>query len=123
MVPPKILVTGIDASYYTVKDLDRATKFYTKLFGTNPTVTFPDMTCEWSFANGETFGLYKPPERESEFHASSGVMFAVADVASAVEASKAYGASFHGDVEDTPVCHMAFGMDTEGNGFILHRRK
>jgi hypothetical protein len=41
----------------------------------------------------------------------------------AVESSKATGVKFHGGIEDTPLCQMAFGEDTEGNGFILHRRK
>ncbi len=123
MAATTILVTGIDATYYTVRDLDRATRFYSELLGASPTTTFSDMTCEWVFADGETFGLYKPPEDQGEFPVSGGVMFAVADVAAAVAASTARGVSFHGGIEDTPVCQMAFGMDTEGNGFILHRRK
>ena len=73
-------VTGIDASYYYAKDLDRAVSFYTQLF-------------------------------------------AVPDVAEAVAELKARGVPFHGAIEDTPVCHMAFGTDPEGNGFILHMRK
>jgi len=47
----------------------------------------------------------------------------IADVAAGVESCKARGVKFHGGIEDTPICHMAFGEDTEGNGFILHRRK
>jgi predicted enzyme related to lactoylglutathione lyase len=50
-------------------------------------------------------------------------MFAVPDVAEAVAELKARGVPFHGEIEDTPVCHMAFGTDPEGNGFILHKRK
>ena len=47
------------------------------------------------------------------------------DVASAVAELRARGVRFADDgaVEDTPVCHMAFGRDSEGNGFILHKRK
>lgn len=113
-------VTGIDASYYTVTDLARATKFYTELLGAEPTLTHPDLVCEWTFAGGETFGLYKS---SGAFRPSGGVMFAVADVPAALEIAKARGVTFHGGIEDTPVCHMAFGEDTEGNHFILHRRK
>ena len=116
-------VSGIDASYYSVKDLERATKFYTDLLGMAPTSQIPDMISEWTFAGGESFGLYKSPEGEGAFTPSGGVMFAVADVARAVEANKERGVKFHGDIENTPACHMAFGEDTEGNGFILHRRK
>ncbi len=116
-------VTGIDATYYTVKDLERATTFYSQLLGMSPTMAVPDMVTEWTFAGGESFGLYKPPAGEGEFHPSGGVMFAVADVAATVESAKANGVTFHGGIEDTPNCHMAFGQDTEGNGFILHHRK
>jgi hypothetical protein len=38
--------------------------------------------------------------------------------------AKARGVKFHDEeITDTPVCHMAFGEDPEGNQFILHHRK
>jgi predicted enzyme related to lactoylglutathione lyase len=116
-------VSGIDASYYYVQDLDRATKFYTELLGAEPTLAFPGMVSEWTFPNGESFGLYKP--NESEFRPSGGIMFVVEDVPAAVAEHMARGVKFHGEghIEETPVCHMAFGEDTEGNGFIFHKRK
>ena len=116
-------VSGIDATYYNVTDLDRATQFYVTLLGMSPTSQIPNMISEWTFAGGESFGLYNSQEGEGDFQKSGGVMFAVDDVAAAVAANKARGVKFHGDIEDTPVCHMAFGEDSEGNGFILHRRK
>ena len=117
-------VRGIDATYYTVKDLDRATSFYNKLLGTEPTLQVPGMIAEWTLGDDQTFGLYKPPAGEgSEFHPSGGVMFVVDDVKAARDSHKAAGVTFHGDIEDTPGCHMAFGQDSEGNGFILHKRK
>jgi predicted enzyme related to lactoylglutathione lyase len=117
-------VSGIDASYYYVKDLDRATKFYTELLGVEPTMHVPGMVSEWTFAGGESFGLYKPTE-ESGFATGGGVMFVVEDVPAAVKSHMERGVKFSGDghVEETPACHMAFGEDTEGNGFILHKRK
>ena len=27
------------------------------------------------------------------------------------------------EIEETPICYMAFGTDSEGNGFILRQRK
>jgi predicted enzyme related to lactoylglutathione lyase len=116
-------VHGIDATYYTVKDLDRATAFYTTLLGAAPNIQVPDMISEWTLGDDNSFGLYKPPAGEGEFHPSGGVMFVVDDVAAAVSAHKVAGVTFHGDIEDTPMCHMAFGQDSEGNGFILHKRK
>ncbi len=124
MTTTTMRVTGIDATYYTTKDLDRATKFYTGLLGTEPTMHAPNFVSEWTFPNGESFGLYML-QADEPFSASSGVMFAVDDVPAYVAAAKARGVAFSGEgaVTDTPVCHMAFGSDEEGNGFILHRRK
>ncbi len=116
-------VKGLDASYYTVKDLEKQTKFYTELLGVEPTLAMPDFVSEWTFpGGGATFGLYKSSSGESW---GSGVMFAVDDVAAAVAECKARGVKFgeDGAVTDTPVCHMAFGTDPEGLGFIIHHRK
>ena len=114
-------VKGVDASYYTVKDLGRATKFYNALLGMEPTVTVGDNIVEYTFPDGHTFGLYKT----EEWTPHGGLLFAVDDVHSAVAEHKARGVKFDGDghIEDTPVCHMAFGEDSEGNSFIIHKRK
>ena len=118
-----MVVRGIDATYYTVEDLDVETKFYTDLLGAAPETQWPERLAEWTFADGNSFGLYHSEETE----AGSGgtVMFAVDDVAQAVAAATARGVTFHegGEITDTPVCHMAFGEDPEGNQFILHHRK
>jgi predicted enzyme related to lactoylglutathione lyase len=114
-------VKGIDASYYTVKDFDRATKFYTDLLGVDPTFTAAGTYAEWTFPGGETFGLYKT----DEWTPHGGILFGVDDIKSAVAEHRGRGVKFdnEGKVEDTPVCHMAFGEDSEGNTFILHQRK
>lgn len=123
-------VKGVDAIYYRVHDLDRATKFYTELLGMEPTYPLAGFSMEWSLPNGESFGIMKLPERlEPEFgrywRGSSGVMFAVDDIEQAVAAAKARGVKFHdeGKVAETQICYMAFGEDSEGNTFALHKRK
>lgn len=115
-------VNGIDASYYFAKDFDRAVSFYTAMIGTAPPMLIPGRFAEWEFKTGEAFGLYMGGEN---YQHCDGVMFAVEDVAGAVAELRARGVHFADDgaVEDTPVCHMAFGTDSEGNGFILHKRK
>jgi predicted enzyme related to lactoylglutathione lyase len=114
-------VNGLDASYYFVQDFDRAVSFYTAMIGSQPPTLVPGMFAEWEFPGGEAFGLYKG----EEYSHCDGIMFSVDDVAGAVAELRARGVRFAGDgaVEDTPVCHMAFGTDSEGNGFILHKRK
>ena len=115
-------VSGIDATYYTVGDVDSLTKFYTELLGSPPETHWPGLS-EWTFADGSSFGLYGMEGAAA--NTSGSVMFAVEDVAKAVDESKARGVKFHEDgaVTDTPGCHMAFGEDLEGNQFILHHRK
>jgi predicted enzyme related to lactoylglutathione lyase len=114
-------VNGIDASYYYAKDLDRAISFYTALIGAPPANSYPGVFAEWEFKGGEAFGLYMG----EEYQQCGGLMFGVDDVAASVAELRARGVHFAGDgaIEDTPVCHMAFGTDSEGNGFILHKRK
>jgi predicted enzyme related to lactoylglutathione lyase len=118
----KVGITGIDASYYLTKDLGRSTTFYSGLFGAEPSLHIPQTISEWTFAGGETFGLYQPQEA-SEWHPGGGVLFHVADLAAARAASESLGARFESHPEETPMCHMAFGQDPEGNNFILHQPK
>lgn len=124
-------VKGVDAVFYPVKDLERATKFYNALLGMEPTSAWPNFGAEYVLPNGEAFGFLKFPDVErfapykSAWHSGSGVMFAVDDLDSAVAACKARGVKFYneGKIEDTPVCQMVFVEDSEGNSFILHKRK
>ena len=113
-------VMAVDASYYTVKDLARQIEFYTGVLGSAPGVVMADFFAEWTFPGGGSFGLYKSDSGQS---AGSGVMFAVDDVKAAVADLKARGVTFADTIEDIPSCHMAFGTDPEGLGFILHHRK
>jgi len=118
----KIGIHGIDTTSYLVKDVDRAKKFYTDLFGFAPTVTF-GVGCEWTFPTGETFGIVKPPT--APWEKGGGVHFGVDDINAAVAACKAGGIVFEDDakVYETPGCFLAFARDSEGNEFSLHQRK
>ncbi len=116
-------IHGIDAMYYTVGDIDVQTRFYTELLEAPPAFQWPGRLAEWTFADGSSFGLYRAEGKGAG--RSGSVMFAVDDVARAVDAAKARGTTFAdgGEITDTPACQMAFGEDPEGNQFILHRRK
>ncbi len=117
-------VTGIDATYYTVQDLNGCSDFYSKVLGVQPTAAVPDFFTEWTFDDGSSFGLYRSEQKPSA--RSGSAMFRVADVAQAASHLKELGAlAMHGDEEfsDFPTCYMAFGHDPEGNQFIIHKRK
>jgi methylmalonyl-CoA/ethylmalonyl-CoA epimerase len=114
-------VSGIAASYYWAKDLERATAFYTMLLGAPPTASMPGIFAEWVLADDAAFGIYHGAGEG--FKPSNSVMFAVDDVAAAVADAKTHGIPIAEHIEETPVCWMAFGTDSEGNGFILHARK
>ena len=118
-------VTGMDATYYTVANDNDMTRFYADLLGTEPAMTWPGRLAEWTFDDGNSFGLYGSESEGMEPGGNGSVMFAVADVGKAVDEAKSRGVTFHqgGEITDTPSCHMAFGEDPEGNQFILHMRK
>jgi len=117
----KTKVNGIHASYYTVKDYDRALKFYTALLGEEPTIASAGAFAEWTFPTGETYGIYKT----DEWTPHGGLLFGVDDIKAAVADHKTRGVKFDDDgkIDDNGNCYMAFGEDSEGNTFILHQRK
>src|ERR1700736_5649015 len=88
-------VKGVDAGYYMVKDLDRATKFYNDFLGMEPTLTVPGMISEYTFAGDETFGLYKSPD--GDWRIGHGMLFAVDDIDAAVADYTKRGMKFDDD--------------------------
>ena len=118
-----VVTRGIDTTVYLVKDVERARKFYTNLFGFAPTLEFLPIGVEWTFPSGESFTLVKPTD--SPWEKNGGIHFGVENIKAAVERAKADGIVFEDDAKiyETPGCFMAFALDSEGNGFILHELK
>ncbi len=114
-------INGIDAIYYSARDIARAKKFYTSIIGAAPAVDIEGSFCEWTLPNGESFGLIKG----ETFRPGSGILFNIDDIQKSVDEMRSLGVAFEDDaeIEETPVCFMAFARDTEGNAFILHQRK
>ncbi|HET9342289.1 MAG TPA: VOC family protein [Candidatus Eremiobacteraceae bacterium] len=119
----KVGIKGIDTTMYLVKDVDRAKKFYTDLLGFEPTLEFLPVGVEWTFPTGETFGLVKPPN--APWEKSGGVHFGVEDIKAAVAECQERGIVFEDEAKiyETPGCFLAFALDTEGSGLILHQLK
>jgi len=101
-------------------DVDRAVRFYETLFGAcitrqNPAVTDLDIC-------GSTVGIHSGGEGKRTW---TGLSFQVADVvAGAAEVTAAGGILTHEPREENgEVPHLAMCADTEGNEFMLSRKR
>jgi predicted enzyme related to lactoylglutathione lyase len=115
----KTAIKGMDIAAYLVADPQRAIEFYRDVLGMTPTeIDDQGRGAEFTLADGSTFGVWKPDEGAT----GGAIMFAVDDAKAAVEHYRARGLQLS-DVIESPVCHMAFGADPEGNAIIIHQRK
>jgi predicted enzyme related to lactoylglutathione lyase len=118
---PATTITGLDITYHVVTDIPRAKAFYRDILGLTPAFDYPgERGVEFELADGQTFGIWSPGGDDVKPHA--GTMFAVPDAHAAVAAIRARGGTIS-DVDETPVCYMAFGNDPDGIGFVIHQRK
>jgi predicted enzyme related to lactoylglutathione lyase len=112
-------ITGIDICGFLVSDAERALAFYRDKLGLVPTeIDEQARGAEFTLADGSTFGVWQTPEK----NVGGFVMLAVADIHAKIAELQAAGVAIS-PVDETPVCHMAFGQDPDGNGFIIHQRK
>ena len=112
-------IKGIDIAGFLVKDPAKMVAFYRDVLGITPTeIDEEGRGAEFTLADGTTFGVWRPEDGET----GGFIMFAVDDIASAVTELRKRGAELPDPLE-TPVCHMTFGQDPEGNGYIIHQRK
>jgi len=113
-------IAGTDLVGCTVADLQKSLAFYRDTLGMEPSVV-SENGAEFHLLDGTTFGLWQPPESEG-MEPGFGVMFSVADAAGAVRAIRERGGTIS-DPFESPVCYMAMGKDSEGNGVIVHQKK
>ncbi|GAC1499466.1 MAG: VOC family protein [Vulcanimicrobiaceae bacterium] len=113
-------IHGIDIHTYLVKDASRAISFWRDTMGLTPSWQ-SEQGAEFELPDGSTFGLWKMDD--DSWMPGNGVMFAVADVHAASARFRDRGVRIDEHIEETPVCHMAFAQDSEGNAFMLHQRK
>lgn len=113
-------ITGIDVHTYLAKDAKRAVSFYRDTLGLPMSVELSH-GAEFELADGATFGVWQM--QDGSWHPSAGVMFAVADLNSAVEHYRSRGVKVLDGPFDTGDCFMAVCEDSEGNSFLLHQRK
>ena len=114
------MVTGIDTHVYNVQDFPRALTFYKALLEREPTTLMDGMWAEFELPDGSAFALGK--HENFPWQPGYMLMFAVPDVAEAVTLVRSLGGAA-GEPDESPVCYMSFGADTEGNQLVLHHRK
>lgn len=75
---------------------------------------------EFDLSDGSAFAIGK--HENFPWQPGYTIMFAVPDMQAAVDFVRSHGGKA-ADPGESPVCHMSFGEDTEGNQLVLHRRK
>jgi catechol 2,3-dioxygenase-like lactoylglutathione lyase family enzyme len=116
-----IVVERTDFVSVPVQDMERAKTFYSETLGLpliGPDAGFP----EFGLGNVSLY-LIDPTKVGGEFapHVSY-IALRVPDVQEARSTLEDAGVVFEGETRETPVCHMAFFRDSEGNALMLHRR-
>jgi len=119
-------VTEIAFSCYPVTDMPRARKFYEGVLGLKPTMIVGEpggmQWTEYDIANGTlSLGAGAPDWKPTASGCSVGLE--VEDFDGAIAHLKANHVKFHMEPFPTPVCHMAFVFDPDGNAICIHKRK
>ena len=119
-----IKVTELAFTCYPVKDMARARAFYEKIIGLQPTTVHDSEGGSWAeYEIGS--GAFSLGKWEGWLPSDNGpsVAFEMEDFDSAIETLRESGATFKMEPFETPVCHMAFVFDPEGNTLCIHKRK
>ena len=118
-----MIVERTDFISVPVTDIERSKQFYRDTLGLDliDERGFPE------FQLGENLSLYLVDLTSvgSEFTAphTSYIALRVPDVHETRAELESKGVAFDGETHRTPVCHMAFFRDPDGNSLMLHRRR
>jgi predicted enzyme related to lactoylglutathione lyase len=113
--------TGIDAIYFSVTDVPRASAFYAGLLDVKETTWENEHGAEWILEDGSAFGVGRIPGAP---HVPSGtVLFAVSNVEALIPKVTELGGKLNGEVHDLEPCRQQWCLDPDGNAFVLHQRK
>jgi catechol 2,3-dioxygenase-like lactoylglutathione lyase family enzyme len=117
-----LIVERTDFISVPVTDMERSKRFYGETLGLEPTSDggFPE------FQLGENVSLYLIDMTRvgSEFTGphTAQIALRVPDVEETRAELEQKGVVFDRETLETPVCHMAFFQDPDGNALMLHRR-
>jgi predicted enzyme related to lactoylglutathione lyase len=117
------LITGVDFAGVPTHDLDTAVAFYGTTLGLRRSAYRPERGFAEFETGNLTLSIINPAMMGMEHHPNrNAIALHVDDVETARETLTARGVTFHGDIFDTGVCHMAFFADPDGNALMLHHR-
>jgi len=117
----KTKATGIDAVFFSVKDVARGVQFYRELLEITDTTFESEHGAEFILADGTAFGV--GAYSSGEWRPSGCVLFAVPDVGAAAALVQHLGGTLEGEQRAFPTCDAQWCQDPDGNSFVLHRRK
>jgi predicted enzyme related to lactoylglutathione lyase len=119
------IVTGTDFICVPTQDLGAAQRFYGEVLGLPMSKTWgSENPVGAEYETGSLTVALVASERlgiEYRTHTHP-IAFRVDDVAAARAELEARGVTFHGDIVDSGVCHMAYFNDVDGNALMLHHR-
>jgi len=121
-----IKATEIAFTCYPVIDMDRARKFYEGVLGFTAASAYGTpggmQWTEYNIGSGTiALGCGSPDWRPREDGAA--LALEVEDFDQAIAHLRANNVKFKIEPMPTPVCHMAFIYDSEGNLICIHKRK
>jgi predicted enzyme related to lactoylglutathione lyase len=117
------LVTGVDFAGIPTTDLQAASDFYADTLGLRRSVFMLERNYAEFETGNLTLSVYNPVAMGMEHNRNPNpIALHVDDVHAARTQLERRGITFHGDVLDTGVCHMAFFSDPDGNALMLHHR-
>lgn len=121
---PTMRVNEIAFSVYPVTDMARARAFYEGLLGLAVTMDHESEELHWveydigpgTLAIGRVSGMV--PSKDG-----CSVSLEVDDFEAAVAELETAGVEFNFGPYESPICHMAFVRDPDGNSVGIHKRK
>lgn len=116
-------VSGVDFVGIPTRDLPAAAAFYGETLGLPRSVYIEERNYAEFETGNLTLSIYNSEQMGLGHNVNPNpIALHVDDVAAARQELERRGVSFHGDIIDTGVCHMAPFSDPEGNALMLHHR-
>ena len=120
-------ILGIDFFHYEVNDMQRSLAFYRDTLGLKLTMDPANTNGTWAEFEiyPSTLALYCPKntEKRDAVIGAGALSLAVENVEEAIAELKEKGVNISFEPMETPVCHMAFIKDPDGNQIGIHHRK